>query len=65
MMDESDFEGSLVLERLAEIEAVEDFFDSIDADDVQRAVSLMKKAKIAASTIAVVVQKMEEGDDEH
>jgi hypothetical protein len=64
-MDERDFEGTLVLERLAEIGRVEDFFDAIDSDDVPRATSLMKKAKIDASTIAMVVRKMEDGDAEH
>ena len=64
-MDEKDFEGTLVLEQLAEIGRVEEFFDAIDADDVARAVSLMKKARIDASTIAMVVTKMEEGDGEH
>jgi hypothetical protein len=65
MMDERDFEGTLVLERLAAIGRVEDFFDAIDSDDVQRAVSLMKKAKVDASTIAMVMKKMEDGDGEH
>jgi hypothetical protein len=64
-MEERDFEGTLVLERLAEIGRVEDFFDAIDSDDVQRATSLMKQAKIDASTIAMVVSKMEAGDGEH
>jgi len=64
-MDETDFEGTLVLERLAEIGLVEDFFDAIDSDDVQRATSLMKKAKIDAATIAIVVRKMENSDGEH
>lgn len=64
-MDESDFEGTLVLEQLAAIGRVEDFFDAIDSDDVQRAASLMKQAKIDASTIAIVVKKMEESDGEH
>ena len=64
-MDESDFEGTLVLEQLAEIGQVEDFFDAIDSDDVERAVALMKRAKIDASTIAIVVRKMEGGDGEH
>ncbi len=64
-MDERDFEGTLVLERLAEIGRVEDFFDAIDSDDVERATSLMKKARIDASTIAMVVRKMEDGDGEH
>jgi hypothetical protein len=64
-MDESDFEGTLVLEQLAEIGRVEDFFDAIDSDDVQRAASLMKRAKIDRSTIATVIKKMEDGDGEH
>ena len=64
-MDESDFEGTLVLEQLAEIGQVEDFFDAIDADDAQRAASLMKKAKIDAPTIAIVLKKMADADGEH
>ena len=64
-MNETDFEGTLVLEQLAAIGRVEDFFDAIDSDDVQRAVSLMKKANIDASTIAIVVRKIEDSDGEH
>jgi hypothetical protein len=64
-MDERDFEGTLVLEQLAEIGRVEEFFDAIDSDDPKRAASLMKKAKIDASTIAMVVRKMQAGDGEH
>jgi hypothetical protein len=64
-MDETDFEGTLVLEQLAAIGQVEEFFDAIDADDVRRAASLMKAAKIEASTIAIVLRKIEAGDDEH
>jgi hypothetical protein len=64
-MDEKDFEGTLVLEQLAAIGRVEDFFDAVDSDDVERATSLMKKARIDAPTIAMVVQKMEDGDGEH
>ena len=54
-----------MLEQLAAISWVEDFFEAIDADDVQRATSLMKRARIDASTIAMVVRKMEEADGEH
>jgi hypothetical protein len=64
-MDERDFEGTLVLEQLAEIGRVEDFFDAVDSDDVQRAALLMKKANIDASTIAMVIKKIQDGDDEH
>ena len=64
-MDETDFEGTLVLERLAEIGKLEDFFDAVDSDDIPRATVLMKKANIDAATIATVVRKMEESDGEH
>ena len=62
---ERDFEGSLVLEQLAVIDRVEDFFDAIDADDVERATALMRKAGVDAETIAIVVRKMQEADGEH
>ncbi len=64
-MDESDFEGTIVLERLAAIGRLEDFFDAVDSDDIERAKSLMKKAGIDAPTIAIVVEKMKAGDGEH
>jgi len=64
-MDESDFDGTRVLEQLAAIGRIDDFFEAIDADNVQRAASLMKKAGIDASTIATVVRKMENADGDH
>jgi hypothetical protein len=64
-MDDTDFEGTLVLERLASIGKVEDFFDAIDADDTERAAALMRKADVDAATIATVIKKMEESDGEH
>jgi hypothetical protein len=64
-MDETDFEGTLVLEKLAAAGTVEDFFEAIDSDDVGRAVVLMKNAEVDAATIATVVRKMEEADGEH
>jgi hypothetical protein len=64
-MDETDFEGTLVLEQLAAIGKVDEFFEAVDADDVQRATALMKRANLDASTIATVIKKLEEGDDEH
>ncbi len=57
-MDESDFEGTLVLEKLAETNKVEDFFDAVDSDDFGRAKSLMKHAHIDAETIEMVLKKM-------
>lgn len=64
-MDESDFEGTLVLEQLAAIGKVEDFFDAIDSDDFERAVRLMRKARVDPEAIDIVVKKMREGDGDH
>jgi hypothetical protein len=64
-VDESDFEGTVVLEQLAAIDRVDDFFEAIDADDVGRAVALMKRAQVDASTIAIVIRKMQDPDGEH
>lgn len=64
-MEREDFEGTLVLEQLAAIGQVEEFFDAIDSDDVHRAVSLMKRAKVDQATIAIVVKKIEQSDSEH
>ncbi|WP_374073241.1 hypothetical protein [Bdellovibrio bacteriovorus] len=64
-MDESDFEGTLVLEQLAAIDKVDDFFEAIDSDDFERAVSLMKKARVDAETISIVIKKMKNSDHKH
>lgn len=64
-MDESDFEGTLVLEQLAAIDKVDDFFEAIDSDDFERAVSLMKKARIDAETISIVIKKMKNSGHKH
>jgi hypothetical protein len=64
-MDDEDFEGTLVLEQLAAIGKVEEFFEAIDSDDVQRATTLMKRADVDADTIATVIRKMEDATGEH
>jgi hypothetical protein len=64
-MDDTDFEGTLVLEELAAIGKLDDFFEAVDSDDVDRATALMRKANIDASTIAAVIRKMEAADGEH
>jgi len=64
-MDEADFEGTLVLEQLASIGKLDEFIDAIDADDVQRATALMKRADLGASTIAEVIRRMAESSGEH
>lgn len=64
-MDESDFEGTLVLEKLAEIGKLDSFFEAIDSDDFAKATSLMKKAGVDSETIAIVRKKMADADGEH
>ena len=62
-MNPDDFEGSLVLEKLATIDRVDDFLEAIDADDFKRAASLMRMANMDAHTIALVLSKMESSDE--
>ncbi len=64
-MNENDFEGTLVLEKLATIDRVDDFFEAIDADDLAAAQRLLKAARVDAETIAVVLRKMADADGEH
>lgn len=64
-MDENDFEGTLVLEQLAEKGKLDDFWEAIDSDDFKKAASLMKRANIDAETIAIVLQKMSDADSRH
>ena len=61
-MDESDFEGTLVLEKLAAIGKVDDFFDAIDSDDFGKAQSLMNRASVDTETINIVLKKMADAD---
>lgn len=64
-MDETDFEGTVVLEKLAEIGKLDSFFEAIDSDDFGKARSLMKRAGVDAETIAIVMQKMSDADGQH
>lgn len=64
-MDETDFEGTLILEKLAEINKLDDFFEAIDADDFGKASLLMKRAQIDVETIAIVLKKMAQADGDH
>lgn len=61
-MNDQDFEGTLVLEKLAEIDKVDAFFEAIDSDDQQKAASLMRRAGLDSGTIAIVLKKMADGE---
>ncbi len=64
-MDENDLEGTVVLEKLAEVGKVDAFFDAIDSDDPSRAESLMKAAGIDTETIRWVLRKLRDPDGMH
>ena len=64
-MDDTDSEGTLVLEMLASMDRVDEFLDAVDSDDVQRATDLMKAAGIDPPTIAAVIRKIQDGDSDH
>ena len=63
--DQQVVEGTLVLEKLAEIGKVEAFFEAVDADDFEKAKSLMRKAGVDRETVAIVLKKMSDADGEH
>ena len=64
-MDESDFEGTLVLEKLARIDKLEEFMDAVDSDDLEWAHTLMKRADVDEETIRIVLKKIADPYDEH
>ena len=64
-MEEDDFEGTLVLEKLAAIGERDSFFDAIDSDDFTEATTLMRRAGVNDETIEVVLRKMRESDGNH
>jgi hypothetical protein len=64
-MDEKDFEGSEILEMIAKIDRLDEFFAALDSDDFGTARSLMKRAGVDAETISIVLKKMHEADGKH
>ncbi len=61
-MDEDDFEGTLVLERLAEAGRLEAFWDAVDAEDVGAAEALLLAANVDDEIITQVLEKMSDED---
>ena len=64
-MNEDQFEGTLVLEKLAQVGKVEAFFDAVDSDDFEEAKKLMTSAGVDRETIRLVLNKMADSDGEH
>jgi hypothetical protein len=64
-MDERDFEGTLVLERLARIDKVDDFMQAVDEQNYKLAEVLMAQAGVDPQTSAIVLRMMADPDDTH
>lgn len=62
-MDESDFEGSIILEKLASVNLLDDFFEAIDSDNMKEVVSLLRQAEIDDETIDEVLSQIEEENE--
>jgi len=63
-VNERDFEGSLVLEKLARIDRVDAFMAAVDSGDFEKAAEFMKDANIESETIETVLKKMANPYDE-
>ena len=60
--DEPEFDGSRILEKLAEINMLEDFYDAVDSDNFTKAAELLRQATIDKETIAIVLRTMREAN---
>jgi len=57
-VNESDFEGSIVLEKLARIDSVDAFVSAVDSEDYEKVVELMETANIDHSEFVKVADKV-------
>ena len=64
-MKDEDFEGTLVLETLAERDLLDSFWEAIDSDDFSSARKLMTLVGIPEDIIQVVIVKMKNADGDH
>ncbi len=62
-MTQDDFEGSLILEKLASVRLMDDFFDAVDSDDLESVVSLLEEVDVDEDSIEEILRKIKEGRD--
>jgi len=63
-MDDHDFDGTDVLERLAAIGRLEEFAEAVDAGDFDAARTLLRAAGLNARVVAEVLARMADPDNE-
>lgn len=59
---ENNLEGSIVLERLAEVGLVDDFLEAVDDDNFGKAKSLMESVDLDSEVIAQVIEEMKDAN---
>ncbi len=57
-MNKNEYDGTIVLERLSEIEMLDEFYEAIDRDDFSKAKKIMKQAGLKFETIEMVLNEM-------
>lgn len=61
--DNDDFDGSLILEKLAEAGRLDDFYESIDEDDFKRARKILRETGFPIEMIHRVIQEIQDADE--
>ncbi len=56
-------EGTLVLEKLNEMNLLDDFYEAVDEDNLEKVQLILKRARIDSVTIAMILRKIEDGED--
>jgi hypothetical protein len=64
-MDKKHFEGTLVLERLAAIRTIDEFFNAVDSDNFKMVNLLLREAKVDPKTILTIIKKMNTSDQDY
>ena len=62
-MNDELLEGTLVLEKLNELNLLDTFYDAVDEDDLIKVQLILKRARIDSATITMILQKIEDGEN--
>lgn len=62
-MTEENYEGSLILEKLAEIGKLDEFYELIDSDDFEKISYIMREAGFNSETIRITLEKISDGEE--
>lgn len=53
-----DYEGSEILEKLAEHDLVDDFLEAVDSDDFSKIVKILRRANVDEEMIKLVLEEL-------